>query len=163
MALTSSNGKAKLLQWMLFLTLLDHKDHPVLDFPLLQSTNFVITVTVQEVFWLIKSLDSKVAIRLDKISVAVLKNISPELFPLLVKWFNCCLKERYFPNIWKILTVCPMFKNAGEQSFLSQYWLTDLLKVIRKLFGSIINKKVVEHLHRNNHLSNNQYGFLLYA
>lgn len=43
--------------------------------------------------------------------------------------------------------VCLVFKNAGEHSYSSQ------------IFLCIINKKFVDHLNRNNHLNDKQYGF----
>lgn len=50
-------------------------------------------------------------------------------------------------------------KNAGEHSFPSQYRSINLLGFTRKQFESIITKKVIENINRNNFLSDKLYVF----
>ena len=116
-------------------------------------------MTAKEIGKLVKGLDSTKATGSDGISEVVLKNISPELSPLLGKLSNCCLKEKCFPNIWKLSSVCPVFKIAGERSSPSQYRPISLLSVISKLLEAVINQRVLAHLSKNNLLSDKQYGF----
>lgn len=47
----------------------------------------------------------------DEIPVVVLKDINLELYPS-----DIILKEKLFRSPWKILSLCPVFKNAGERS-----------------------------------------------
>lgn len=61
------------------------------------------------------------------IPVSVLKNISPELYPVMLKLFNCCLKKR------SAYGRCQQ-KNADERSCLSQYRLISILNLISKLY-----------------------------
>ena len=95
----------------------------------------------------------------DQIPVVVLKQIHPELSPILAKLFNRCLKDKCFPNIWKHSVVCPVFINYGERSQPSQYSPIRLLSVISKLFESILNANIMTHLNNANLLSDMQYGF----
>ena len=114
---------------------------------------------MKDITKLIHHLDSSKATGPDGIPVVVLKRICPELAPILAKLFNLCLKEECFPESWKISSVCPVYKNAGERSSPSQYRPISLLSVISKLFESVINTAVLCHLDKNNLLSDFQYGF----
>ena len=116
-------------------------------------------VSAGQIAKLIKDLDSTKATGPDGIPVVVLKNLIPEISPILAKLFNCCLKDRCFPSVWKTSAVCPVFKNAGEKSNPSQYRPISLLSVISKLFESVINNRILDHLAINNLLSDVQYGF----
>ena len=117
------------------------------------------TVSAKEVAKLIKALDSTKATGPDNIPVIVLKNISPELSPILAKVFNKCLLQKCFPISWKISSVCPVYKNSGDRSSPSQYRPISLLSIMSKLLESVINKRVTKHLMKNHLLCDEQYGF----
>lgn len=67
------------------------------------------------------------------IPVVALKNINLELSLILVKLFTLCLKEKFFPNVWKVSSACPIFKKADEPSSLFQSTSISLLRVILKI------------------------------
>ena len=159
--ISSSSEKAKLFAANFASnSTLDDQGHTLPDFPQLTDNQLnKFSVTAKEIGKLVKGLDSTKATGPDGIPVVVLKNISPELSPLLAKLFNCCLKEKCFPDIWKLSSVCPVFKNAGERSSPSQYRPISLLSVISKLLEAVINQRVLAHLSKNNLLSDKQYGF----
>ena len=48
--------------------------------------------------------------------MVVLKNCELELSYILAELLNMCLKEPCFPDCWKVSSVTPVFKNAGERS-----------------------------------------------
>ena len=90
---------------------LDDSNNPLPDFP--SQTAYSIAnfkVTVKEVSKLIRDLDVSKATGPDEIPVVVLKNISPELSPILAKLFNRCLKEKTFPASWKTSLVCSFLR-----------------------------------------------------
>ena len=89
----------------------------------------------------------------------VLKNISPEISPILAKLFNRCLKEKTFPSSWKMSSVCPVFKNSGERSDPSKYRPISLLCIVSKLFESVLNRHIMKYLKAHSLLSDIQYGF----
>ena len=64
----------------------------------------------------IMNLDPSKASGPDCIPVVVLKNCEPELSYILADLINMCLKQSCFPGGWKISSVVPVFKNAGERS-----------------------------------------------
>ena len=94
-----------------------------------------ILVTPKMVRKVVINLDFSKASSLDCIPVVVLKNCEPELSYILAKLFSKCLKECCFPHYWKVSSVVPIFKNAGERSTAENYpllvfslWLVKYLK-----------------------------------
>ena len=84
----------------------------------------------------IMNLDSSKPSGPDCIPVVVLKNHELKLSYILAGLFNMCLKESCFPECWKVSSVDPVFKNAGERSTAKNYcsvivffvWLLKSLK-----------------------------------
>ena len=78
----------------------------------------------------------------------VLKNCEPELSYILDELFNKCLKESCFPDCWKVSSVVPVFKNAGERSISKNYCPISLLSVVTKVFQKLVNNRIVDHLEK---------------
>lgn len=122
---------------------LDNKGHPLPDSFLLMD-HIVISFTTQQVSNLIKNLHSMKSTGPDKICLVVLK-----LSPIIAKELS--LMEKHFPNGWKVPTDCPVFKD----------WRKCLSCLIIDPSASLMssaNKKVIDHLNRNNILSNKWRG-----
>ena len=66
--------------------------------------------------------------------MVALKNCEPELSYIVAELFNSCLKESCFTDCCKVLSVVPVFKNAGEKSTAKNYRPTILLSVVSKFF-----------------------------
>ena len=135
-------------------------DHPFSDFPHRTNTyldNFDISST--KVAAVIAQLDPSKATGPDGIPVVVLQKCSPELSPVLSKLYAKCVSESCFPSCWKFPSVIPVFKNSGERSDPRNYRPTSLLPIISKVFESLINRSLVNHLDSNNLFSDFQYGF----
>ena len=159
--ISSARDKAKLfaMNFASNSTLDDH-GHPLPDFPSrTQARLSSFKVSAREVALCIKDLDPNKATGPDNIPVIVLKNLSPELSPILARLFNRCLKLKCFPSSWKFSSVCPVFKNSGLRSSPSQYRPISLLSIMSKLLEAVINHRVTKHLSTHNLLSDFQYGF----
>ena len=89
----------------------------------------------------------------------VLKNCEPELSYILVKLFNNCLKESSFPDCWKVSSVVPVFKNAGERSTAKNYCPVSLLSVVSKVFEKLVNNRIADHPEKCGLFSDFQYSF----
>ena len=87
------------------------------DFP--SKTNLKlhnICVSPKMVKKFIMNLDLSKSSGPDCIPVVVLNNCEPELSYILSELFNRCLKEFCFPDLWKVSSVVPVFKNVVERS-----------------------------------------------
>ena len=118
-----------------------------------------ISVTPKMVKKVIKNLDLSKASGPDCIPVVVLKNCEPELSYILAELFSKFLKESSFPDCWKVSSVVPVFKNAGESSTAKNYCPVSLLSVVSKVFEKLVNKRIVDHLEKCGLFSDFQYGF----
>ena len=118
-----------------------------------------ISVTPKMVRKVIMNLDLPKVSGSDCIPVVVLKNCELELSYILAELFNKCLKESCFPDCWKVSSVVPVFKNVGERSTAKNYHPVSLLSVVSKVFGKLVNNRIVDHLEKCGLFSDFQYGF----
>ena len=107
----------------------------------------------------VMNLDLSKASGPNGIPVVVLKNCEPELSYTLAELFNKCLKESCFPDCWKVSSVVPVFKNAGERSTTTNYRPVSLLSVVSKVFEKLVNNRIADHLEKCGLFSDFQYGF----
>ena len=105
------------------------------------------------------NLDLSKASGPDCVPVVVLKNCGLGLSYILAELFNKCLKESCFPDCWKVSSVIPVFKNVGERSTDKNYCPVSLLSVISKVFGKLINNRIVDGLEKCGLSTDFQYGF----
>ena len=84
----------------------------------------------------------------DCIPVVVPKNCEPELSYILAELFIKCLQESCFPDCLKVSSVVPIFKNIGERSAAKNYCPVSILSVVSKIFGKLVNNRIVDHLEK---------------
>ena len=53
----------------------------------------------------------------------------------------------------------PVFKNVGERSTSKNYFPVSILSVVTKVFGKLVNNRIVNHLEKRGLFSDFQYGF----
>ena len=77
--------------------------------------------------------------------MVVLKNCEPELSYILAELVNKYLKGSCFPDFWKVSSVAPVFKNAGERSTAKN---CRPVSVVSKFFEKLVNDRIVDHLEK---------------
>ena len=121
-------------------------DHSGISLPVFIFLNLRlhnIFVTPKMVKKVITSHDSSKTSGDNCIPVVVLENCEPELSYTLAELFNKSLKECCFPNLWKVSSAVPVFKNVGERSTAEMYRPVSLLSVVSKIFEKL---RLVDHL-----------------
>ena len=92
-------------------------------------------------------------------SPKVLKSLVNNISPTLVRLFNKCYAEGYFPDELKTAKVIPLFKNKGDINELGNYRPISMLSVFSKLFEKLVHKNLCKYLDGNNIINENQFGF----
>ena len=116
-----------------------------------------ITVTEEEVWEVISTLNPNKAIGPDNIGPAILKACATPLTSPLCQLFNLCLSTATIPEEWKQHLVTPVYK-SGEKSQVSNYRPISLLCTTSKVFESLVYMKVIDHIRPQ--ISLKQFGFL---
>ena len=84
-----------------------------------------------------------------------LNNCEPELTEI----FKMCLKDSCFPDCWKVSSAVPELTSVGERSITNNYCPISLLSVVRKIFETLINYRLVDHREICGLFSDLQYSF----
>ena len=105
-----------------------------------------ISVNPKRVKKVILNLDLSRASGPDCIPVVVPKNCESELSFILAELFNKCVKESCFLDCLNVISVVPVFKNAGERSTAKNYRPVTLLSVVSKVFEKLVSNNIVHHL-----------------
>jgi hypothetical protein len=116
--------------------------------------------TYDEVNHVVKKLNDKKAPGLDAISANIIKNVHIPCPTLLLNIYNKCLELFIFPDLWKIAVVKIMPKKHSKETLTaSAYRPICLLPVLGKISEKLIIDRIMYHMHSNNLLNRNQYGF----
>jgi hypothetical protein len=87
-----------------------------------------------------------------------LKEITNEIsYPLTIV-LSKSLEEGLIPEDWKLANVSPVFKK-GSRGQVGNYRPISLTSQICKIFESIMRDAIIQHLEKNDLLSNAQHGF----
>lgn len=82
----------------------------------------------------------------------------PNLDRALHILFSACWKYERVPQAWKCAVIVPLHKR-GDPLDPSNFRPISLLDVVSKLFSSIIQRRLCEHLEAGEHISPHQHGF----
>lgn len=108
---------------------------------------------------IIKSLSINKSPGNDKIPNIVLKNLTKKALAYLASIFNACLRNGYFPNIWKHAIILMFPKPSKNKKDVTSYRPISLLNTTSKLFEKIIYSRLNEEIRRLNILPTFQFGF----
>ena len=92
-------------------------------------------------------------------SPKVLKSVMNSISPTILKLFNRCYNDGFFPYDLKTAKVLPFFKKKGDINEISNYRPISLLSIFSKLFEKLVHKRLYSYFDENNIITENQYGF----
>jgi len=125
--------------------------------PLTNSTIDSISITEEEVYKALISLDSTKATSIDGISPAVLRHCAYPLTKPLHCLFSYAIYYCCLPSEWQIHCIIPIFK-TGNKNCVSNYRPISLLCIVSKILKHIINEKVTSSVF--DHISTSQFGLM---
>ena len=114
--------------------------------------------TITELEKAIKKLKNEKSPGFDNILNEFLK-INTSLFKnTLLSIFNTLFSKGYFPKVWSVGVIIPIFKK-GNINQAENYRGITLLSCVGKLFTSMINQRLNEWAETNDKFDKDQYGF----
>ena len=113
---------------------------------------------VSEIKKIISKLEIKKACGYDSITNNVLKNTCHVTSLFFVNFFNACVKQGSFPNIYKIAKVIPLFKGGYKES-VNCYRPISLLPAFGKLIEKLVSFQILDYFEKFDLLSEHQFGF----
>ena len=116
--------------------------------------------TQEEIQQIIKEMDNKKAPGEDGITSLILLRAF-KIFPRLITTiYNGCLRTGCFPKIWKRAKLIPIVKPGKENSAeVSKFRPISLINIGGKILEKALINRIMHHLHTNNLLNQNQFGF----
>lgn len=116
-------------------------------------------ITQQAVKKLLQKLDPSKAAGPDEVHPAVLKELADVLATPLQTIYKTSLRTGTLPDVWKVAHVTAIHKKK-DKSKPSNYRPVSLTAVSCKVMEKLVREWLVDHMKRNNLLSDQQYGFL---
>ena len=117
-----------------------------------------IKATENEIYDLIKSLDTNKATGPDGVSPRLLKEADLAIVPSLSKLINKSLEESKTPILWKKANVLPLFKK-GSKADVNNYRPVSILCCPSKILEKFIFKHIYNYFRDNDLLTPHQSGF----
>ena len=115
-------------------------------------------ISTRKVRRVLTSLKTGKASGPDQIPAWFLKEFAAEIAPVLCRLFRLILNTCIYPSAWKHALVQPVPKK-GDHSNPSNYRPIALTSAIAKVFETLLNSHIINHLESNCLLSDHQYGF----
>lgn len=103
-------------------------------------------------------LDPTKASDIYHIKPIILRDLTPFLTPILTTLFNRAIDENHYPDPLKTTKLIEIYK-AKDPTSPSNYRPISLLPIIAKLFDTIINRQLMNHLLKHDIISPTQYAF----
>lgn len=109
-------------------------------------TNSIDEVNSHQVKALIKKLKNKKAPGIDNIINLQLKHSTNKIVVQIMRIFNYCLTNMYFPRVWRVAKTIPLPKPGKDALFPQNYRPISLLSSISKMLEKIIANKIRKFL-----------------
>lgn len=115
-------------------------------------------ITQEGVYKLLCGLDVYKSPGPDDLSPRLLKELAPEISPILTLLYQASLHHGKIPKDWKLAHVVPVFK-SGDRGKAENYRPISLTSIACKILEHIISSNVMRHLDEHGILSDAQHGF----
>ena len=114
--------------------------------------------TTKDINNIFKSLQPKKSTGFDEISSKLVKDLKFELITPIKIILTKMIREKTFPDIWKIAKVIPLFKKGDKQE-VGNYRPISLLPALSKIAEKFIAKQIYDYLETKNLFPQTQFGF----
>ena len=116
-----------------------------------------VTVSTDQVYSVLKNIDSSSASGFDNLPGTILSKCASELCIPLTIIFNISLSRGEYPSLFKRANVVPVFK-SGDRCHANNYRPISLLPLFSKVFEKVVLTSIQSHVYSA--ISNHQHGFI---
>ena len=93
----------------------------------------------------------------DSIANEIIKVSSDVILPTLCNLFSTILNREYFPKMWSVGFIVPIYKSDGCDP--SNYGGIAITSCVGKIFTSVINQRIIKFVEKQRIVSHHQIGF----
>ena len=124
----------------------------------LALTNDNINISEEEVYAILRKLQTDKAAGPDGVSNKLLKITARSITPSLTMLFNKVITKCVFPKIWKETNITPIFKK-GDRDDKRNYHPVSLLSTVGKVLERIIFNQLYSYCENHGHLTWRNSGY----
>ena len=128
------------------------------DFPFPEKALCSLSISIEETFSALVSIDSSKAMGGDNIPPIILKHSATALVEPIHHLFSLCLSQAYLPTEWHSHWVVPIPK-TGDKSVISNYRPISLLCSLSKVLEKLVYDKIYDFVMESS-ISVFQFGFV---
>lgn len=118
-----------------------------------------VKVRVDDVKYVIKTLNSNKPSGLDNIPMKFFKYCIEEISPALATVIQAMLNTGYFPDQLKVAKIIPIYKQKGEKTLVNNYRPISILSSCAKIIEKIMYLHLNRYLEDNNIIMPEQHGY----
>ena len=118
-----------------------------------------VKISEEQIRQSIFNLDSGKSCGPDEIHPRMLKELIDHIVEPIALIMNKTLEKGTLPEDWKKAHISPIYKK-GARDDAANYRPISLTSIVCKMMESILRKEIMEHISKENLLSNKQYGFV---
>lgn len=123
-----------------------------------QASLFLFPVDQVEVLGAVRSLGSSTSPDCYGLTSKIIKGAASILAAPLVHLFNRCIREGYFPDLFKVSRVTPVFKK-GSSGEIDNFRPIAIVPIFGKLLEIIIKNRLQAYFDKFSLFSSSQFGF----
>jgi hypothetical protein len=122
-----------------------------------QCTMKLKSVHPDDVMKIIRDLKNSKSTGTDDIDTKIIKLVAGDILPAVTHIVNLSIREKEFPNLWKLSKVVPLLKK-GDPLVPKNYRPVALLPILSKILEKAVFMQIVDYLDSNHLLHPNHHG-----
>ena len=99
------------------------------------------------------------SVGVDEVPMHILKKVGPEIAEELAALVNACIRNRSWPQQWKMAEIIAIWKKKGDRQDPLSYRPISMLPAIARLVERVLAEQLKGHIRANSILPDFQHGF----
>ena len=117
-----------------------------------------IPASIEEINNVCMGLSNSQVVDTDGLNNLLVNFFSPIICKPLLSLFNRSMSEGFYPNLFKIESIIPVFE-AIDRPNSTNFRPISVLSSLGKIFEKIFHKRIISFFHTNNQITEQWFGF----